>query len=93
MKYLIYYSSEDRARKYKLQLQGSVVELNTVKDVHRFMDEVESPLIFHFEGEYPWWADYDHLSDDKERDDDYRTELPQGWENMPWIEIYNGYRE
>lgn len=94
MKYLIHYSNEERARKNKQPLQGSIVELNTVEDIHKFVEDLEDPIIFHPEKEQePWWAEYDYLSDDEEREDHYRVKLPEGWEYMPWIEIYNGYRE
>jgi hypothetical protein len=93
MRYLITYSNNYEARKQGLPPEGSMVYLKTAEDFQALVKRVGDEVILHEEGYRPSWTELYDLHTDEELEDCHRIRLPEEWESMPWIEVYNGYRE
>lgn len=95
--FLLFYSNPYRAREAKLPLAGTPVEIATLADIDAFSALMGGErLIIRPPGieSAPTWAEYHYLHDADDRMGYHSAEvLPEGWETMRWIEVYNGYRE
>ena len=89
--YLITYSDRNDAKREGWPLEGSAVTLETMEDLAGFTAIYGRVILG---GWAPSWPEWHHLDDAEERADAHCVEvLPDDWQSMPWIEVYNGYRE
>lgn len=96
--FLIRYSNVSIAREKGLPQQGSTIEIVTMADLDAFMTQTGSGVVVSpswQDAGAPWWvSDFSEPPDADDVEFHYRVEaLPEGWERMRWIEVYNGYRE
>lgn len=93
-KFLIKYSSAYDAKRTGCPPAGTVVEINTIEDLDQLILQMQSPVIIWATGSEAWWAWHHDTMDDEEKADQHCvSQLPEGWQEMRWIEIYNSLRE
>ncbi len=101
MQYLICYSFKYSAKKSNYPPARSVVEVNNLEDLNKLMEQFDSAVIIHKKGCLPVEhnvseVDYNYLKaiQAPEANEKYHiAAAPDNWENMQWLEIYNGARE
>lgn len=100
MQFLICYTDPGCVKVNDLPLSGTIVDLNTAEDILEFAKQMGSGVIIN--ADKPWWVDntYDkngktrYWIDEDELEDYHAVNcLPENWKQLPWLEIYNGYRE
>ena len=94
--FLLYYTNCYEAAENGLPKAGTTVEIETLADLDALSKRLgEQDLIIHSNhDDGPTWADYFDTFDEDDREFHHCVDaLPEGWENMRWLEVYNGYRE